>query len=75
MHLQKPRATFCGILYGLSSMYTYFFVLFLVNVLLCCHFCVMATNQRRHCPCFIALEILNKVLNDASSGDETLVQQ
>ena len=36
---------------------------------------VMATDQRRYCPHLIAPEILNEVLNDASSGDETLVQQ
>ena len=35
----------------------------------------MATDQRRYHPHLIALEILNKVLNDASSGDQTLVQQ
>ena len=46
-----------------------------VNVLLHCHFCVMAPDQRRYRLHLIALEILNEVLNDASSGDETLVQQ
>ena len=46
-----------------------------VNVLFCCHFCIMATDQRRYRLRLIALEILYEVLNDASSGDQTLVEQ
>ena len=46
-----------------------------VNVLLRCHFCIMATDQRRLCLHLIALKILNVVLNDTSNGDQTLVQQ
>ena len=41
----------------------------------CCHFWVMATDQRRYCLHLTAREILNEVLNYASNDDETLVQQ
>ena len=46
-----------------------------VVVLLICHFCVRATDQRRYRPRVIALEILNEVLNVISGGAETLAEQ
>ena len=46
-----------------------------VNVLLCCHFCIMATDQRRYHLHLIEFGILNEILNDASSGYQTFVQK
>ena len=53
---------------GLRAYFSIFIYFSLVNVLLCCHFCIMATDQRRYHLHLIALEILNEVFNDASSA-------